>query len=170
MVNSDLMSDHLDDAFHYWYAAEKIIENTDTNSTEYLFRLEGPVNHLLGLSMEHLLKSIYIRIHGVNYTKTHHDIINIKLYCSQSGVLNQEFIFWVDFAGKDYKAHNFKYQRKFRGVPEDYEFDPANDVTNKFELGLVVKSPVEPIACLKAIKEQWEKELDIQRPIKEKTK
>jgi len=162
-----LMSDHFSDAYNYLCASRKILENIDINSSEYLFKMEGPVNHLLGLSMEHLLKSIYIRLHGKSFGHDH-DLSAIKLKCLQEDVLNDDFIFWVDYASKDYKAHNFRYQRCFKGLPDDYDFNVKDVAKNKKELGLVVRSPVNPEKCIDAIETQWRKELEIQRPVKEK--
>jgi len=160
--NNHLMADHLDDSLNYFYLVRTVLLNVERNSKEYLFRLEGPVNYILGLSAEHLLKSIYIRIHGKPFGKSH-DLRKILNKCSDNDFY-LDFVFWVNYMVKDYLGYNFKYQHTFRGLPKGVIIDPIDRIGNKRKYGLVSKSPVEPDACLNAIEVQWNRELEIQRP------
>ena len=162
-VDGNLGRDYLRGADGFLCAAEKILNSTDRDSGEWLFKLENPVCFLVGHAAELILKAGLVRQPDFSKFKKTHDLVFLINQSHQKQIpLNQIFCSCVERINGNFVQHDHRYQKSFYGFPENdhdrlMKLMKENSVAAKKELhdhGLVLRQVPDLSSFINAVREQ----------------
>lgn len=172
-VNGNLANDYIRGASNFIWAAEKICNQVEENTGDWLFKLENPVTFLLGHAAELLLKAGLAKLGlleekiGKGKLKNSHDLIALRDKSRAHKIpLNDKFCAALESINDNFIAHDHRYPRAFAGFP-DGEHEKLmsllkkrpNEESTKAEMrknGLVVKARINIRQFLSDSQEQLE--------------
>lgn len=150
--HENLADDYLFGASGFLFAAEIICRQVDTESTEWIFKLDNPVNFLLGHAAELILKAGIAKTGQLeNRIKYTHDLLELVNKSREIQVaLNEDFCKAAEEINYNFMNHDHRYARTFAGFP-DSEYERIskmieNKTADEKELrnyGLVVKRMID---------------------------
>lgn len=162
-VNGDLGRDYLRGADGFLCAAEKILNSTDRNSEEWLFKLEAPVCFLVGHAAELILKAGLVRQPDFSKFKYIHDLDSLVKESHQKQIpLNAIFCSCVERINENFVQHDHRYQRSFSGFPENdhdrlmklMKENPGAVKKELRDLGFVLRQVPDLLSFINAAREQ----------------
>ncbi|MDI1228130.1 MAG: hypothetical protein PSY14_10640 [bacterium] len=160
-VDGNLARDYLRGADGFMLAAEKILNSTDSESADWLFKLESPVTFLICHSAELILKAGLVRTSDFEKIKFTHDLLLLLEKSQKAHIpLNEKFSTCVTITNNNFSNHDHRYQRSFSGFPsadhdrlvELMKREPRSKEFRQY--GLVPRTGVDLLLFLEASKDQ----------------